>query len=137
MRARVDPRHNQRMEPKILDRRKFVHKWVAEWASEPPVFGWATELLFDRVRDAPEAARELVLDLIENAPDDQALGWVAAGPLEDLLCKWGPTFIDRVEALARSNNRFKKCLTGVWGWNRMEPDIYSRMRRSIDDENPS
>jgi hypothetical protein len=116
-----------------VDNEKFVHDWVAEWASEPPVFGWATDLLFDEIRNAPEAAWDLILKLIGSAPDDGPLGWVAAGPLEDLLCQWGPTFIDRVEALARSDDRFRRSLTGVWGWSRMDPDVYSRMRRAVDN----
>ena len=115
-----------------MDRKRFVGEWFAEWAAEPPVYGWATKLLFDKISNGPEVAWELILELIEDRPEDEALGWVAAGPLEDLLCEWGPVFIDRVEALAGSNDRFKKCLAGVWGWSRMAPDVYSRMRRSVD-----
>lgn len=52
---------------------------------------------------------------------------MAAGPLEDLLCHHGLTLIDRVEALARSDSRFKRCLAGVSGSNRMEPSVYERV----------
>jgi hypothetical protein len=120
------------MESKALDRAKFVRDWFDEWAAEPPVYGWATKLLDDRIDNVPEVAWELVLDLIDKAPGDEALGWVAAGPLEDLLGGWGPDFIERVEALARSNDRFRRCLAGVWS-NRMAPDVYSRIRRLVDE----
>jgi hypothetical protein len=109
-----------------------VRDWFAEWRAEPPVYGWATQLLFDKISNAPETAWELVLELIERAPEDEALGLIGAGPLEDLLSEYGGDFIERVEVLARLNDRFRKCLASVWGWSRMPPEVYSRMRRSID-----
>lgn len=103
------------MDSKALDRPKFVRDWFDEWAVEPPVYGWATELLDDRIDNAPEVAWQLVIDLIEKAPGDEALGWVAAGPLEDLPSRWGPDFIERLEALARSNDGSEVFGGGVGG----------------------
>ncbi len=120
------------MEGKTLDRQRFVRDWFSEWRAEPPVYGWATELLFDKISNDPETAWALVLELIENAPENDALGWVGAGPLEDLLSERGADFIERVEVLARQNDRFRDCLASVWGWSRMPPEVYSRMRQSID-----
>ena len=112
-----------------FDREGFLRDWFAEWVPDGPIYGWATELLVHLIEDEPDVAWSLLLGLIERAPDDHALGWVAAGPLEDLLCKRGPEFIDQVEVLARDDERFRKCLTDVRGRNEMEPGVYARMCR--------
>ena len=110
-----------------LDRGRFPKAWFGEWAPDPPVFDWATELLNVAIRDQPDAAWDLILILVERAPHDDALGWVGAGPLEDLLCEHGPIFIERAEVIANGDERFRKCLSRVWGSNRMEPGVYERM----------
>jgi len=117
------------MEP---DRQRFVRAWFEEWSPERPVFGCATKVLVDKIASTPQVAWGLILELVESAPDDDALGWVGSGPLEDLLSEWGPDFIERVEVLTQSNDRFKRCLADVWGWSRIRPDVYARMRRSIE-----
>lgn len=113
-----------------FDREGFLKDWFAERASDQPIYGWATELMVHLTEDEPGVAWDLIVDLVERAPDDDALGWVAAGPLEGLLCKHGPDFIDPVEVLARDDERFRKCLAGVGGLGEMEPDVYARMRRA-------
>jgi hypothetical protein len=113
--------------PSGFDRNGFLRDWFSEWAPEKPIYGWATELLVHLTEDEPEVAWGLILDLIERAPDDDALGWVAAGPLEDLLCHHGAELIDRVEALASADARFRRCLSGVWGHTRMDRGVYERI----------
>jgi len=110
-----------------FDREAFLRDWFAEWAPDKPIFGWATELMVHLTEDEPDVAWGLVLGLVDRAPDDDALGWVAAGPLQDLLCRHGIDLIDRVEAKAESDPRFKKCLAGVWGSSGMEPSVYQRV----------
>ncbi len=105
---------------------EFVSGWFEEWRSE--AFGSATQRLVDAIVDEPELAWTLVVDLIHTAPTIEALGWVGAGPLEDLMCDHGPHFIDRVEPLAASDPHFKTCLGSVWGFTRMDPPTYERMR---------
>ena len=103
----------------------FASDWFAEWASE--TFGSATDRLNRAIETKPEVGWDLILMLVGAAPDDDALAWVAAGPLEDLLCEHGPAFISRAEALAQSDKRFRACLALVWGSNRMEAGVYERM----------
>ncbi len=120
-----------------FDREGLLRDWFAEHAPDSPINGWATELLVHLTEDEPEVAWDLVLGLVERAPEDEALRRVAAGPLEDLLCHHGFALIDRVEALARSDSRFRKCLAGVWGSDRMEPSVYERMRIVAPGERPA
>ncbi len=42
------------------------------------------------------------------------VAYLAAGPLEDLLSKFGPAYIARVESLARSDTVFRDLLGGEW-----------------------
>lgn len=111
---------------------RFVRKWFAEWTASS--FGRATYILNHLIRSRPTDAWERILALIGNAPSEEALGWVAAGPLEDLLCKHGPAMIDRIEREAGVNARLAHCLTGVWGFSRMDRDVWSRVLWLMEGE---
>lgn len=78
----------------------------------------------------------MILRLIELSPDDYVLANVAAGPLEDLLGLHAYGFIDRVENQARTNPRFRRCLSGVWGWSSIPDDVQVRLRRTWEGEDP-
>jgi hypothetical protein len=63
----------------------------------------------------PEAGWPLLIALIEHAPDDEALAFVAAGPLEDLIRHHGPRFGERLVDRARQDERFREAIRLVWG----------------------
>src|SRR4030081_1202378 len=113
-----------------LDRESFRRDWHTDWSADPPLYGWATKTLIVLTDDSPELAWSLILGLFEVAADVEALSCIAAGPLEDLLCHHGVDFIDRVEVLAAVDDRFRRCLSGVWGSNRMDPAVNARMCRA-------
>jgi hypothetical protein len=96
----------------------LVERWIKHHAekrrSPAPLFE-AWREVDELVRVDPEAGWLLALDLVAASPDDQALAAIAAGPLEDLLCRWSDLLIDRVEAEARRDAKFRRCLTGAWG----------------------
>ena len=97
---------------------------------------WAWEAVNALVREQPERAWSMILRLVELSPDDRVLANVAAGPLEDLL-KFQPyAFIDRVENRARTDAKFRRCLSGVWGWSSIPDDVQGRMRRTWEGEDP-
>ena len=62
----------------------------------------------------------------EEQIEVEALAFIAAGPLEDLICKAGPAFIDRVEHEAKFNRQFGRLLTGVW-LQRADPKVRERV----------
>ena len=97
---------------------------------------WAWEAVYDLVHKEPEKAWSMFLRLVELAPDDRTLANVAAGPLEDLLGLHSYAFIDRVEHQARADARFRRCLSGVWGWSSIPDDVQVRMRRTWEGEDP-
>ena len=95
---------------------------------------WAWEAVQALVHERPEEAWLLVLRLVELSPDDRMLANVAAGPLEDLLGSHPYAFIDRVEQHARTDAKFRRCLSGVWGT--IPEDVELRMRRTWEGEDP-
>lgn len=97
---------------------------------------WACEAVNDLVRQEPEQAWSMVLRLVELSPDDRSLASVAAGPLEDLLGFQPYAFIDRVENQARTDAKFRRCLSGVWGWSSIPEDVQVRMRRTWEGDEP-
>ena len=86
------------------------------------------------VRDEPEAAWPVVLELVRRARQDDVLAYIAAGPLEDLLCRHPHAFIDRVEALGRRDPHFRRALSGVWGFSTMPADVWNRLEVLLKDE---
>ena len=95
---------------------------------------WAFNELVDVLRDDPESAWWITVELIALASDDATLAYVAAGPLEDLLCKHPRVIIDRVEHRAREDARFLKAVAGVWGSSRMTQNVRARLDAVVAGE---
>jgi len=95
-----------------------------------PIYGRASQILDHLISTRPDAAWDRILALIAKAKPE-SLCYVAAGPLEDLLSHHGPIMIERVEALAVSDPRFRSCLASVWGHTRFESPIYARVQGII------
>lgn len=96
-------------------------------------FRWAWEVIHDRVRTEPETALEVLTFLADAAPDDAALAYLGAGPVEDLLCCGGSdVVIDRVEGAAVRNGNFRKALRCAWFDEHVEPAVAERLRRFGD-----
>jgi hypothetical protein len=82
---------------------------------------WAWEEVDSLVRLSPSEAWEVTRILVNTAPSDEAIAYVAAGPLEDLLKKHGPLIIDCIENECQRNERLQLALSGVWGLDRSNP----------------
>jgi hypothetical protein len=91
-----------------------------------PLFS-AYEEMVDLVDRNPETAWDVILKIRTLSHTDLLLAILAGGPLEDLLAQHGEQFIDRCEALAKEDNDFLYLLTGVWGSNRMQKDLWARL----------
>jgi uncharacterized protein DUF6869 len=83
----------------------------------------------DLVRDDPERAWLVIQLIFAACRDDLERACLAAGPLEDLLAKHGPSFIDRVEQAAANDNDFRELLVGVWR-NGIDHPIWERLQRA-------
>jgi hypothetical protein len=74
----------------------------------------AFDKVWDWVHNDPEMAWQFTLCAMNRCKDDAQLAYLAAGPLEDLLKKYGPQFIDRIEDEARKSEKMVRALSGVW-----------------------
>ena len=62
------------------------------------------------------------------------LDYVGAGELEDFCWEVAPAFIERIEAEAVRNPRFRLALASVWpGAGTIPPEMYSRIRAAAGD----
>jgi len=92
---------------------------ILEYAREvvsgnPDASQWAMEAIDKFVRDDAEIAWSIIVKLIAGAENDRVLAFVAAGPLEELLVAHGLHVMSHVEKLAKSDDKFRRALTGVW-----------------------
>ncbi|MDQ6947196.1 MAG: hypothetical protein M3256_13230 [Actinomycetota bacterium] len=86
----------------------------------------------DEVRDAlgePVKAVGLLVRLADAAPDDQALAYLGAGPIEDLLVDPAPAVVDEIERAARRNKHFRYALRSAWFDDQVSPAVRIRLRR--------
>ena len=92
---------------------------------------WAVELLTDMDHHfkSDELRIRTTLDLLIDHADDDALGRVAAGPLEDFVMAAGEQRLRWIERRADESPRFRQALQGVWAW-RLPPDAFSRLERA-------
>lgn len=75
---------------------------------------WAWEAVFSLVRTDVNRGWEITLLLLKKAESDKALGYVAAGPLEDLIDGYGQAALDMIETACDADPRLQLALSGVW-----------------------
>jgi hypothetical protein len=105
--------------------------WIVVHDGEASHLEWAYHSVCEIVdRAESEDVLALVLALISKSPDE-LLSYVAAGPLEDLLCLHGPNVIGTVLKSAHKDERLRIALQGVWGQNRMDSATWERLQSSV------
>ena len=115
------------------DLNQIVSAWIAATdaecgSPEHESSWWAIEQVMDwsLEREGEHLWRFITAAYRRNLSDN-ALSVLAAGPLEDLLAKQGPDFIERVEELARRDPQFNYLLGGVWR-NTMTDETWQRVQ---------
>lgn len=116
------------IEPKAI-----ADAWVVYWKAdenspEREANDWVSFLLFESVTvdNKPDLVWQFILEVYRRDLNDELISVLAAGPLEDLLVRYGPDYIDRIETLARQDLKFNHILGGVWK-NTMPDDIWMRV----------
>ena len=79
---------------------------------------WAFEEVQRRVRADLAQAWEVVQILVEKADASTSLGYVAAGPIEDLVDGYGDSALDVIETACETNEKMQLALSGIW----LEPE---------------
>jgi hypothetical protein len=107
---------------------QLVEAYFRCWSSEDKEDFDAWEEVTDTVERNPEAAWPLITTLLARAPSEEAMLYVAAGPLEDFLIEHGSAWLPQIRVAAAAAN-FRRALSGVWGRDRMSPDVRKEIER--------
>jgi hypothetical protein len=78
------------------------------------LFDWLAEMLNYGPPDGPEVAWPIILELVAQAPDEEALAFIGSGPVEDLVNKHGVQFEGPIVSQATTDSRFRLALRHVW-----------------------
>ena len=90
---------------------------------------WAWEAVEDRVQEDPDNVVVLLVELADAAPDNDALAYLGAGPVENLLRDGdSQVMYDRVEGWARRNENFRKALGCAWFDDHVPAAVARRLR---------
>jgi hypothetical protein len=96
-------------------------QYGSDWSAVSQVLGWAVP------GSEPELLWRFILAAYRRQLSGHIFGMLAAGPLEDLLSYYGREYIERVEALAREDERFRLLLGGVWRLG-MTEEVWGRVQ---------
>lgn len=108
---------------------EVVTHWLRYAAEQRKDDFWAWDRLTSLVLHQPEEAWPILLSLIAAAPEGQ-LGYIGAGPLENLLSMHPAAFGQRIEEQARRDRRFREALASVWlSENEVSSALVARLQR--------
>jgi hypothetical protein len=113
---------------------EVVDAYLRNFSEKDDSLFWGFLQVQDYVRNDPVHAWRLTLQLIAAAPTPEALSYVAAGPLEDLLYGRGEQFINEVERLARQDPKFRRALRSVYNESASPGDVHDRVIRAAAED---
>lgn len=114
---------------------EIVDAWIAyqdldELDSTRQKHWWAIQTVMDwRLERHSERLWQFVLNAYPRELSEIAKATLAAGPLEDLLSKFGEAYIDRIQELALKDDKFNDLLGGVWK-STMSDDVWQRIEQT-------
>jgi len=106
-------------------------KLLASWFAYEQT-SWASDAVCEITYHDPNHLWTIIKALVVAAPDDNALSYIGAGPLEDLLSSHGERFIELIERQAAIDAKFRFCLAGVWQ-RQMSDDLWRRVTTAAGD----
>ena len=87
----------------------------------------AIDCVTEMITAAPGAAAGFLVVACAQCSSMAELCVIAAGPLEDLLEAHGPVVIPHLEKVAKIDPRFRMMLSGTWGRDRIDEDVWGRL----------
>lgn len=97
-----------------MDANELASAYLRYFGSKRKEDWWAWNDVDDLVRRDAERGWEVTRVLVNKSSSDEALAYVAAGPLEDLLKRHGLAVIDRIDNESEINDRLRVALSGVY-----------------------
>jgi hypothetical protein len=92
---------------------EIVTGYYEHWLDGSDDKFWAFDAVSELCHDLTKGT-DITLRLIASAEDDAYLAYVAAGPVEDLIKKFGKAAVALFEAAAQASPRVIDALAGVW-----------------------
>lgn len=120
----------------------FIEYHIEHETSEPNLdhpLAWADEqTMFILEPVDRETMWQFVTGVLARRPPASVLGYLAAGPLEDMIAHFGDYFIERIESTAGSDPAFRELLHGVWK-NSTPDELWQRVEiaRGPGDSSPA
>ncbi len=105
---------------------ELVDRWILEHREPDIEQTRAGFCEWEIIQKAPELGFSFVLSVLAATSDEDILGSLSAGPLENLLAFHGAAMIDRIEDEARRSPKFRALLRGVWQ-NKTPNDVWQRV----------
>ena len=118
-----------------------VPSFVSAWLEERRAGGNDSDDSFDMKATlmsftaSPEVQWKFICSAVEQSKSDDELGTIAAGPFESLMGKDGPTYIDQLEQVCRTNPKFARMTTGAWQ-HTMSEEVWARVRAIQSSASP-
>lgn len=111
---------------------KLAATYLREFAAHAAEDFWAVDEVNERVRHGDDLADAwAVTEALIEAADEESLGFVGAGPLEDFVRRFGARHILVIEARARQDPKFRACLGAIWLQpGDLAPDVLDRVVRA-------
>lgn len=113
-----------------MDADVFARAWIAYWEEEGRTGRFpdsdAGSFVFNLDPDTAWNVILKILDMVDADPKQPLFQVLAASSTEDFLGEHGAAVIDRVEAEALRDPRFKLLLGGVWK-GRMSEEVWRRV----------
>jgi hypothetical protein len=85
----------------------WLTKQVGDWTEDD-------ERLYTILHSEPDRVLSVIFAAMQLTDDEQILGRLAAGPLEDFLGVHGEAYLDTFHKLALEHRRLREVLDGVW-----------------------
>jgi uncharacterized protein DUF6869 len=98
-------------EPSEAEEETLARTYLRQYETKAKEDFWAYGRVSDLVRNNPRVGWRITRRLVELAPTDAALAYVAAGPLEDVVNWWGNELRQDIEQEARRDRRFLTALS--------------------------
>lgn len=89
----------------------------------------AGEVVNDAALENAPGVVPLLLTLAEAAPDDAALAYLGAGPIEDLLAHHALDVVDEIDEQAQRHEKFRYALRCAWFDDKLPEQAAKRLRR--------
>lgn len=97
---------------------------------------WAYEELQRATWDDPRRSWDMLLDLIDVAPDEDTLMRIGIGPLADFIAENGTGFIDTIIEAARKNPPVRRTLQFASDFPHEPEEVERRIRKLIGPVEP-